>query len=374
MSVHDTAKSLYLSMGNVASENRVLDAKWFAEQEVNTWSDWMEMPLRRRVWLWRQGFLSANGRLYDFETHDPELFLSHLQMYRLYKRANGNHRYLLDDKLSQHWMLSDHSENRPSAFGLLDDGYVHGLANTEFQGSAVPLETWLPEKLRAESALVLKQLRGEGGNEVIICSHDEDGFTIDEERVEKAELCTRLSSLSSYLVTEYIDQHAYANDLYPHSPNTVRVLTVWDDVAGELYLAGACQRIGTDRSRPVDNFGAGGLSAAVDIDTGVLGQAVQYPFSGTVQWFDTHPDTGTPIEGASVKHWDRIRDTVEQVACDNTNIPIIGWDVLLSTSGEPIIIEGNTGTHLDLLQAHGPLLADENVARVISRYLPELVQ
>jgi hypothetical protein len=369
MGVHDTAKSLYLSLGDLFSDNRLMDAKWFAEQEINTWSDWMDMPLRRRLWLWRRGFLSANGQLYDFETHDPALFLSYLQLYRLYKRANGNHRYLLDDKLSQHWMLAGYPENRPKAFGVLDDGYVHGIANTEFDGDAMPIERWFPEKLRTESKLVLKQLRGEGGNQVIVCRHDDDGFRIDEERVGEAELCVRLSDLSSYLVSEYVEQHDYANDLYPHSPNTIRILTIWDDVAGELYTPAACQRIGTDRSRPVDNFGAGGLSADIDVETGVLGPAVQYPFSGTASWFESHPDTGTRIEGVSVPHWERIRDTVERIARDNTNIPIIGWDVLLSQTGEPIIIEGNTGTHLDVLQAHRPLLADENVARVVSRYL-----
>ncbi|QSG07744.1 sugar-transfer associated ATP-grasp domain-containing protein [Halapricum desulfuricans] len=372
MNAHEAVKSLYLRAGRVVLDNKLLDAKWFVEQEINTWTDWMDVPVRRRLPLWRQGFLSPNIQLYDLENTDPEKYLSHLQAFRLYARANGDHRYLVDDKLSQHWMLADYPDSRPTAHGLLDRGYVHGVAGTELDADAVAIEDWLPETLEAESRLVLKQLRGEGGNQVIVCSHDTDGYRIDGEPVDEAELCEQLEPLSSYLVSAYVDQHDYAAELYPDSPNTIRILTVWDDETDDLYVPAACQRIGTDSSRPVDNFGAGGIAANLDVETGVLGQAVQYPFGGSVSRFENHPNTGERIVGVSIPHWDRIRTTVEEIARDNTNIPIIGWDVLLSESGEPTIIEANTGTHLDVLQAHRPLLADPDVTRVVSRYLPEV--
>ncbi|MFB6130103.1 MAG: hypothetical protein ABEJ28_04685 [Salinigranum sp.] len=36
------------------------------------------------------------------------------------------------------------------------------------------------------------------------------------------------------------------------------------------------------------------------------------------------------------------------------------------------MIEANTGTDVDLLQVHRPLLADPRVARIASRHLPEV--
>jgi hypothetical protein len=139
-----------------------------------------------------------------------------------------------------------------------------------------------------------------------------------------------------------------------------------------LFTPVGIHRIGTARSSPIDNFSAGGFSVALDLETGTLEYAVQFPFDGTASWFSSHPDTGEEIYGTQIPHWDRIRNTVEQIARDNTNIPIIGWDILLNTDGQPVILEANTGTSLDLLQVHQPLLTDPDIARVVSRYLPEV--
>lgn len=373
MGVHKTVKSSYLALGRVLSNNTVLDWKWFLEQEANTWSEWVDLPSRQRLQLYRRGFTSPCEKLYDFDSYGFEPYLSELQRNKLYRACNGNHRYLLDDKLSQHWMLSEYETHRPRAFGLVDRGRIHSTAETEFEGDSRPISQWLPRKLREESRLVLKHLRGKGGKEVIVVGYDEsDGFSVDGTPVSKSALLASVEPLSNYLVTEFIDQHPYADELYPHASNTIRLLTVWDDVAEELFTPAGVQRIGTDRSRPLDNFSVGGLSAALDIESGTVGHAAQYPFGGSVSWYNTHPDTGEDIYGKQVPNWDHVRSVVEAIARDNTNIPIIGWDVLLDRRGEPVVLEANTGTGLDLIQVHEPLLANEDVARVAARYLPDV--
>lgn len=371
MGLHDTLKSAYLESKRVASDNRLLDVVWLLEQEVDSWKTWVDLPLRRRLWLLRHGFTSPCGQLYDFETHGPEAYVSELQLYRLYRAINGRHRYLVDDKLSQHWMLSDYPDHRPTAYGFVDRGAVHGVAGTELAGAPVPVSEWLPVTLLERSPLVLKQLRGHGGKEVLVCEYD-DGFRLDGEAVSEAELCEAVEELSGYLVTEYVHQHEYADDLYPDAANTIRLLTLWDDEAGELVMPMAIHRVGTDRSSPVDNVSSGGLTAEIDLATGTLGPAAQFPFTGAVTWHETHPDTGARIDGATVPRWETISSTVERIAMDNTNIPALGWDVILDRSGDPILIEANTGTDLDLMQVHRPLLADPRVARLASRTLADV--
>ena len=371
MNVHTAAKSSYLGFQRALSTNRLLDYKWLVEQEVNSWDHWIPTSLTRRLWLLRHGFTSPYGKLYDIETHGPDAFLSELQRYRFYRSINGRHRYLVDDKLSQHWMLADYPENRPDAYGLLDGGYVKGVAGTTLDGAEVPVAEWLPETLRDRGRLVMKQLRGKGGKEVIVCEYD-GGFVLDGDSVSETHLCASVADLSGYLVTEYVDQHEYANELYPHAPNTIRLFTLWDEVAGELLTPMAVHRIGTERSRPIDNFSAGGVSAEIDLQTGEIGRAVQYPFSGEVSWYESHPDTGAQIEGARVPNWATVRSTIERMARDNTHIPAIGWDVLLDESGTPVVLEANTGTDFDMMQVHRPLLLDDRVADVVSRYLPEV--
>lgn len=372
MGLHDRIKSGYLAFDRVLRDNPLMDLKWFVEQEVDTWEHWVGLPPRRRLWLWRHGFTSPFGKLYDFGRYGPDLYLSERQRNRLYGSLNGRHRYLLDDKLSQHWMMADYPDHRPTAYGFLDRGRVHGLSGTVFEGDPTPVREWLPDALREHSRLVLKDLRGKGGKEVHVVTHDGTGFALDGQRITEDALCDRVEGLSGYLVSEYVEQHGYASELYPHSPNTVRVVTLWDDRAGELSVPIVVQRIGTERSRPVDNFSSGGLSAEVDVETGELGPAAQYPFSGEVPWYGTHPDTDAPIEGVSVPNWEAVLSTVAAIARDNTHVPLVGWDVLLNEAGEPVIIEANTGTTLGLLQVHRPLLADPQFAAVAARHLPEV--
>lgn len=371
MGLHERVKTTYLAVGNALADNRLSEYKWFAEQEVDSWKHWVPFPLHRRLWLWRHGFPSPYGKLYDIETHGPDAFLSELQRYRLYKALNGEHRYLLDDKLSQHWMLSEYPENRPDAYGFIQRGRFHGPAGTTYDGPPVPIGAVLPDLLRRHGRLVLKHLRGEGGKQVVICTYDGE-FRLDETPVSEERLVEEAVGLSGYLVTAFVEQHPYAEALYPHSTNTVRLLTIWDEEVEELFTAFAAHRLGTERSRPLDNFSVGGLSAEIDPETGELGPGAQYPFDGDVSLHDTHPDTGDPLAGRRVPEWDAIRSRIEAIALENTNVPAIGWDVVVDRSGTPIVIEANTGTSLDMVQVHRPLLEDPRVARIAARYLPEI--
>jgi len=369
MPLHRTVKSTYLSSLDSLSRSRLFDYKWLVEQELDSWKTWIDLPVSERVALWRRGFTSPNGVLYDFETHDPEAYVSELQRYRLYRALNGDHRYLIDDKLSQHWMLSEHERHRPTAFGVVDRGYIHEVAGTEFDGGPKPVSEWVFPTLRRESKLVLKQLRGLGGKEVIVLAYDDGSYSIDGVPADRETVRERVVGLSEYLATEYVSQHDYADALYQDAANTIRVLTLWDDRRRELLVPMAVQRVGTDRSRPVDNWSVGGLSARIERSTGRLTAAARLSPAGVLEWYDEHPDTGTPIEGVTVPRWDDVLATVERIARENTNIPMIGWDVLLSENGTPVVLEANTGTDLDLMQVHRPLLDDPAVAAVVSQHL-----
>lgn len=371
MGIHDTIKSAYLGLTKRATDNILMDYKWFAEQEVNSWNHWIRYPLKRRLWLWKHGFPSPFGKLYDLDTHGPDRFISELQRYQLFKSLNGPYRYQIDDKLSQHWMLSEYPDNRPAAYGLIDRGRLHEIADAGADNRSEPVPEALLPMIREHGTLVLKHLRGKGGKEVHLCGFDGE-YTLDGEYIEEEALVAKLRNLSGYLVTEFVEQHPYAERLYPHSPNTIRILTMWDNQSGELFVPFACQRIGTERSRPIDNFSVGGLSAEIDLESGTLGSGGQFPYGGEVSWYDTHPDTGEQLNGAKIPGWEEIRSTIEEIARANTHIPAVGWDIILDRDGVPVIIEANTGTGFDMLQIHRPMLDDPRVARIAARHLPEV--
>ena len=83
----------------------------------------------------------------------------------------------------------------------------------------------------------------------------------------------------------------------------------------------------------------------------------------------THPDTGAQIEGVRVPAWDAVVETVETLAAEVPYVPFVGWDVLLSESGEPVVIEANSCPGLASHQVHRPLLDDERLRRILDGYV-----
>jgi hypothetical protein len=101
------------------------------------------------------------------------------------------------------------------------------------------------------------------------------------------------------------------------------------------------------------------------VPTGRMGIGRMHPLKGkrAETRFTHHPDTGVPIEGAVVPHWDRVCDTVLRAAKTLAVHRYVGWDVVVDTTGTPMIIEGNGNTDVNLLQVHGGLLTDPAVRR-----------
>jgi hypothetical protein len=76
-----------------------------------------------------------------------------------------------------------------------------------------------------------------------------------------------------------------------------------------------------------------------------------------------HPESGAQISGAVVPGWDRIQETVLRAAASLPFNRMAGWDVLVTSGGEPVIIEGNGNSDIDLFQVHGGLLADSRIRK-----------
>jgi hypothetical protein len=116
----------------------------------------------------------------------------------------------------------------------------------------------------------------------------------------------------------------------------------------------------------MDNFTQGGVAALVDPETGRLQLGIRVLPSGRPEAVERHPDTGAEITGLVVPRW---RETVERVlavARDHPYLPYVGWDVVVTDEGIRIL-EGNSNSGTDILQVHGPLLADPRIRRFYER-------
>lgn len=174
-----------------------------------------------------------------------------------------------------------------------------------------------------------------------------------------------LMHLGNHVVTEFLHQDPYAEKLWPDAVNTIRIFVVRGD-DNRFFLARAIQRIGTEKSKNLDNWEQGGLSARIDDETGVLGVAAQETPTG-LAWHFAHPNTGATIAGVQIPGWSDVRDLVVAMSNSIPHFQHIGWDVVLTEDG-PRVLEINCNTGMQSLQIHGPLLKEPRVRAFYARH------
>lgn len=148
---------------------------------------------------------------------------------------------------------------------------------------------------------------------------------------------------SYYLFEQTIVQHPAISAIYPHSINTLRIVTcVYQD--GRADLVSAIMRFGTSRSR-TDNLHGGGLFVAVDMNTGMLDSKARKLFGCGGQECFNHPDTGVKFGGIKVPHFQSALQ-VTRSAVAYFPYPLVGWDIAITKEG-PVLIEGNQNSTFD---------------------------
>lgn len=324
----------------------------------------VKVPARVRPGLWRRGFLSESWVLYDLADNDPDDYLPDLARFTRTRLINGGHGAILDDKLLFDRFVGGGQGTLPRVFGVLRNGRSHDPAGNmpTRRASALVLE-----ELRRRGGLVVKPATGGGGRDVFILRHDSGGFTLNDAPIDEAGIAVFVDGRNGDMACELVVQHPRLAALHPATTNTLRVLTMQDEHC-DAFVAAAVMRIGTAASAPTDNWSRGGLSAGIDIASGVAGQAAAYPAAGDrLTWHARHPETGAAIAGLKVPHWSDIVDGVLGAFRSLPDLKYVGWDVVVTEDGFRIL-EGNNYSDVNLLQVHGPLLADRRVRDFYRRH------
>jgi glutathione synthase/RimK-type ligase-like ATP-grasp enzyme len=102
-------------------------------------------------------------------------------------------------------------------------------------------------------------------------------------------------------------------------------------------------------NRTVDNIHAGGLACAVSLDEGTLELASNLGSDARLGWHSVHPTTGARIEGTRLPFWNEVKALAVKAHKTVEGRIIIGWDIAIAEDG-PIVIEGNRGPDMDLMQ------------------------
>lgn len=138
------------------------------------------------------------------------------------------------------------------------------------------------------------------------------------------------------VVEELIVQAPEMAQFHPESVNTVRYATFFD--GDDVTILANFVKIGRGRS-VVDNGGAGGFLAAIDLESGVVATPGRSEHGET---FEVHPDTGVRIEGSIIPEWDSLKSLGDELARSTPEQRYVGWDFAFSDKGW-VLVEGNSG-------------------------------
>jgi len=158
----------------------------------------------------------------------------------------------------------------------------------------------------------------------------------------------RLGELAPHLVQPRLVNHPDLLDLCNGALSTVRVMTVADGCGG-FEVTHAVLRMALGPGKAVDNFHSGGIAAAVDLRTGMLGAATDVGLRPDVGWCEIHPDTHAKIRGRPLPCWWETLALARRAHAAFPRWAVIGWDIAILADG-PVLIEGNGGPDVDILQ------------------------
>ena len=138
------------------------------------------------------------------------------------------------------------------------------------------------------------------------------------------------------LMEEFIVQHPVLAAYNPGSTNVPRLNTMIDR-DGKPVVFSAFFRTGSGDS-VVDNMGAGGMAAHIDVDTGIVDTLA---IDEEANEYLVHPLTGKVFPGLQIPHWEEAKAAVLKAALEVPDMRYIGWDVAVTEDGVRIV-EGNS--------------------------------
>jgi len=164
----------------------------------------------------------------------------------------------------------------------------------------------------------------------------------------------------NYCIQRFIRQHKDMAALNPTSVNTIRVLTFRSGM--EIIVLYTVIRIGRSGSE-IDNESAGGISTVINADA-TLGK---YAYGAPGQDKIEKTDTGITLEGYKVPSYDKAVKTVIEQHYQLPFFDLVGWDIAIDESGEPVLVEFNVCTELSQ-SAYGPAFG-EHTERIVKELM-----
>lgn len=300
------------------------------------------------------GYTNEDYFTFNLKNNDYHNYISYWERLRL-EDINGRFGYILGEKLMFERLFGRYI-SVPHIYCLIKDGSFVNL------DTAQTLD--LLEILHNKKALIAKPTRSVGGGVGIHkLKFEDENIFIDNQIVSQKQFIQTVSTWQEYIISDYIQQADYSKNIFSETVNSIRVVTV-KRKSGRFEVVMAFHRFGTEASKPVDNYSSDGCFSCVDINTGCLSAAAR--ITEPEKRFSCHPDSSVPIEGVVVPNWEKVKEKLLNVHRCFSYFIFFAWDVVISESGEPYVLEINRGSDLSF-QMIKPL-RNEELGRFMHEY------
>ena len=321
--------------------------------------------LREKIWAYRRGFLSHTSKDYGLTNDNYKSFVPDFDYYKLYP-VNKKFSHLIDDKITLKFVLAPFKEYLPKYyFHMKKPGEIRCLMDMD--PSCEPNVKAVMELLKKEANLAVKLVAGEKGAGFNKISYIDGRYFINGSEVEEDKMAGFLSTLSNYLITEYITAHHDISRIYSQAPNTLRVMMINED-GRNPFVANALMRFGRNDTGPIEKITAngGGIFAIVDIRDGRYhdGKRIEDYHAVNCEY---HPDTNVKIEGV-LPHWELIKEKLVEICKYLPGLTYMGFDVVMTEQCFKIL-EINSMQGVNFYQYYYPLLIDNEASSFFNKLI-----
>lgn len=210
-----------------------------------------------------------------------------------------------------------------------------------------------------KGVLIIKPLYGRAGLGIVLAKKFGDDVII-KSTVKSIPIYDYILETDA-LVQELVIQDERMAVFSSHSVNTIRVNSMFTNNAS-IILLGAQLRCGIGEAY-IDNFSAGGVTVGIDCINGRLNK---YAMDNKGNKYVKHPKSNIVFEDFIIPEWNRIVETTEKIQKAFSFYCLLGVDIALQESGDPIVIEVNASP--DLSEEVGPLLKNKKNLKAFGEY------
>ncbi len=308
-----------------------LSIRWISD----VWKDFTtnkDTTFGQKMWAYRHGFLSYRLLQYGITKENHEEFISDFE-YKWLRHINPKYRKWMEDKITVKYICSDYNECFPEYYYhiICKNGNNKVISMMDLPEGYTNSFEDIFKLVEEKGVLALKPDEGSHGDGFYKFTCEDGKYQLNYKDVTKQQVLDILEDIENqYLVTEYINMCDELKAVYDGAVNTVRMIVFKKD-GREPQIGNAYVRFGSKATGAVDNVGAGGMTATIDVATGHFHDA-KIVLSNSIEDCPIHPDTGVPIDGY-LPHWEEVKKQVLDVTRSIKQLEFFGVDLAVTNEG-----------------------------------------